>query len=228
MRASFEIQKGKANAEGECPVRLVVWHADRRARLALGVSVKPRHRNPNAQEVRKGAPRASEINTSLRQIAERARSEADRLALTPGRVVTATAVRDAVRESLRGVPQPASGPTFLSYCDAQVEGYRQRAQLGTWESYRAQVGKLRAFAATRASDAAGRERKAVPYPSDPGLSFLELPFGSVTPNVVRAFYGWLLAPKTEGGQGNRLNTARKAITTLRTFWDRAAQDGLAA
>ncbi|MEM1056764.1 MAG: phage integrase SAM-like domain and Arm DNA-binding domain-containing protein, partial [Bacteroidota bacterium] len=214
MRASFEIQKGKANAEGECPVRLVIWHADRRARLALGVTVKPRHWNPKAQEVRKGAPRASEINANLRQIAERARSEADRLALTPGRVITATAVRDAVRESLQGAPLPSSGPTFLSYCDAQVEGYRQRAQLGTWESYRAQVGKLRAFAASQVEAM--------------HLSSSDLPFESVTPDVVRAFYGWLLAPKTEGGQGNRLNTARKAITTLRTFWDRAAQDGLAA
>ncbi|MEM6328187.1 MAG: site-specific integrase, partial [Bacteroidota bacterium] len=220
MRASIEMQTSKANSDGKCPLRLVVWHADRRALWALGVSVRPRHWNTKAQQVRKGTPNATEINAQLRRILELARTEADRLALTPGRVVTATVIRDAVRARVEGDEAQADTPCFLAYCDAQIDEYRRRGQMGTWESYRAQARKLRAFVATPSFTATSSPASA------PAASVL--PFDAVTPAVVRAFYAWLLTPRADGGQGNRLNTARKAITTLRTFWERAALEGKAS
>lgn len=211
MKVSASVFASEARADGTAPVYLTIRHGNRRALLPLasyGVpNVKPRDWNARSGSVRRGTTNEATVNVRISE----AVATAERLHVEHV-FPTSAALRDATRAVLDleygvGQPEPEAEeepPCFLLYCDDQVAGYLARGQVGTHDQYRAVVDKLRRYVST---DTVG----GLPYPA-------------VTPALVRGFYAWLLAPEP-AGLGNRPNTARKAITTLRTFWTRAKREG---
>lgn len=208
MKVTASLFASEARDDGTAPVYLTVRHAGKRALLPLapyGVpNVKPKDWNAKRGSVRKTTDHWEGIGARIAEavaLAERLHVE---------RVVpSAAALRDAMRAELDRryrpdvEPEPEAAPAgFLAFCRDQVAGYLARGQVGTHDQYRAICDKLEDY-----------------------LERPTLAYEDVTPALVRGFYAWLLAPEP-AGRGNRPNTARKAITTMRTFWTRAHREGL--
>ena len=214
VRVSVSLFASDARDDGTAPVYLTVRHSGKRALLPLahyGVpNLRPRDWKARTSSVRKTAPHADVVGARIAECLSTAEHVAVVVSPAPALVV-----RDAVRDRLDedfglGAPEPEvedAEPCFLAFCRDQVAGYAARGQVGTHDQYRAVVDKLEAYVSAPSSGAADT-----------------LLCKEVTAAIVRGFCAWLLAPEP-AGRGNSANTARKAVTTLRTFWTRAAREG---
>lgn len=213
-KVSIQLSESEKRKSGEAPLYLACRHRDARAKLSLGMTVKPKDWHDRTGEVRKTHPHHRRLNRHLKRTLADAEEELAALVLdgpARGERVTAARIRDRVQARLNG-DEAAAGEEapldFLGYADEVVDGYRQRGQFGTWEVYVAALNKLKAF-----------------YERETGRDVL--PFEDVTPRLLRRFHAYLLAPKSEGGVGNNENTAHKAFMSLGRFYRQALQEGLA-
>ena len=226
-KASILLRPAEARDDGRAPLYLVIRHSDRRAVLSLvglGIEpVRPSQWNARLGELRSGAPGRTAANDEIARVlraAHAAINAAEKLRRETGAEINPAQLRDEVRDMVapgHGGAPDEPGVCFASYSREMVAGYEARGQYGTWESYRAALDKL-----LRYVDGA-------PGPKAPGgrewrrYDVIGIPFETLTPRRVRLFYDWLLSPT---GACNRLNTARKAVQTLRTFHKRAIEDAV--
>lgn len=213
-KVSIKLTDSEKRKNGEAPLYLVCRHRDARAKLSLGMTLRPKDWNDRTGEVRKTHPQHVRLNRHLQRVLADAQDELTALTLDGperGERVTAARIRDRVQARIDGDGADADEEPpldFFGYTREVVEGYRQRGQFGTWEVYRAALNKLEAFWQRES----GRE---------------ELPFDEVTPRLLRRFHNHLVTPKKEGGVGNNANTAHKAFMSLGRFYRQALQEGLA-
>lgn len=202
MRISLRLQRSEARPDGRCPVYLTLRYKDRRAVLglaALGLRpVKPSDWNANRSEVRAGVEGRTRANEILAHVMDTAREVQREEAFT----VSARELRDKIRDRLFPVETEAPAEIdFATFCRSEIERHRVRGQISTSKSKRSVFHKFMAYARPR---------------EDPDAAVL--PFAAVTPAFCAKWYDWLVSP---GGAANSVNTAAKAIRTMRALFNEA-------
>ena len=216
-KVSAVLRTSKTDAAGQHPVWLRLADTHRTLYLALGVSVAPRHWNPNdpRRPVRKSHPHADQINGLVS--ARLASAEAERLRrLTAGEPATA----EGIKAALSAKPAEASDPCFLGYVEAFLVGVEKAGNVARVDKERAVVAKLRAWRAgvpfhTGRLDASARAATAKK------LAATRLPFSLLTPALLRDFEA-----HATGELGNVASTVQANANVLRLHVRRAVREGV--
>lgn len=158
----------KLNRQGKAPIYLRIADTDRTLYRSIGVLVRPSEWNERAGRVRKGHPRADEINTLIQARIAAAEGHALKIK-TAGDAPTAHAIRDALT--------PARHKDFVAYALAvSREHHDARGSIGRGQKIRAVMGKFQAFLSSEGMGEA-------------------LPFDRLTQALLRRFETYLLTVK---------------------------------
>jgi hypothetical protein len=104
-KVSLQLSPAEKGKSGEAPLYLVCRHRDARAKLSLGLTLRPKDWNDRASEVRKTHPQYVRLNRHLKRVLAGAQDELTALTLdgpARGERVTAAAIRDRVQVHVLG------------------------------------------------------------------------------------------------------------------------------
>jgi len=195
-KATIYARKSKRDAAGTIPLYLRITHDGRRARISLDMRVKARHWNDTKKRVRASHPEETYLNEYLSGVQASA-DEAIAYFKGKGLVPTPGRVKDRMTAQRDG----ADDEDLIALFDRQLAAYEKQVATGTYQSYRAVIGKFKAFWQERGGGAL--------EPSD------------LTVRLVRDWKTWLYEVKK-----NKPNTVGKALRVLRTFYRKAQSEGV--
>lgn len=204
-KITLSLWEDKRTSSREAPVYLVIRHRSKRATVATGVAVEPKHWNDRLQEVRKTADHPVQLNRRLQAIVGEAQAAAADL-LSEGQEPWPALVKARVEAFLGrdAAAEPEAPECFLRYGDALLESYKARGQISTYKAYRTAIRKLRTFWKAEGKGAV-------------------MPFEEITPEFLRRFQSHLI-----GHYKNRTNTVHKNMTSIRAILRQAQRDGRAS
>lgn len=202
-------------ADGRCLLRLRLSDAHQTLYVSLGVRVHPRDWNDRQRRVRRGHPDANEINELISGRLAAAETARVRL-LAAGERPSAAAVQSALAARSGDVD-----PCFLQYVETFLVGVEQAGNVARVDREQAVIAKLRAHLAGAPGGATARRlsrgaREAAAARS----AAVRLPFSRLSPELLRAFEGYLLSEV-----GNSTSTVQSNMTILRLHTRRAIKEG---
>jgi len=180
----------------EVPIYIRFTHKGDRARMSLDLKVKEDHWNSNKKRVRSSHPQSEYLNQYLSDVQAAADGA---IAHFKSKGVSPTPKR--LKQRVKAEMEGGGDGDFLEFCKEQLNDYRRRGQIGTFNSYRAIIRKFEAFWE--------RERGGTCKPAD------------LTVSLIEDWRTWLFEER-----GNAKNTAAKALRVLRTFYRKAQKEGL--
>jgi integrase len=206
---------GKEDENRRMPIYLVVRHRGERATMSLGARLRRKQWNKRREKVRKSHADYADINDLLSRARRLAESAIAARRAKEGKTLTAKAVRDEVRESLRPEPDEENGKPeaedFLAHALNIVERYHARGQIATAKAYRAALNKLKTFLRQDEKFQRGRSLR---------NGTLRVPFEEVDPALLERYRTWELNER-----GNKKNTVHKTFSALRRFCNLAIKEG---
>lgn len=176
----------KLNRQGKAPIYLRVADAERTLFRALGVLVRPSEWNERQGRVRKGHPKADEINTLIQTRIAEAEGQALKFK-TAGEAPTAHALREAITPEARS-------SDFIPYALRIADEHERRGSILRGQKVRAVTRKLQKMLADEGAPAA-------------------LPFDRITPALLRRFETYLLTKVGNSSNTTRdgLNVIRAVL-----------------
>jgi integrase len=213
-KITLSLWRDKRTSMKEVPVYVVIRHRSKRATVASGVTVEPKHWNERTGDVRKTHPHAGKLNRRLGEIVTEAQAAALDL-VAAGREPWPLEVKARLEEFLhRSSAEEEEVPCLIAYGRALLAAYDARGQVSTYKVYRTALTKLRLFWC--GPDAAQDERPELERPVRRPLPFL-----AITPPLLRQFQAYLIRQHK-----NRVNTVHKTMTSVRAILRQAQRDGL--
>jgi site-specific recombinase XerD len=190
----------KRDAAGTIPLFLRIAHKNNTRYVSLGLRVKERHWNPQAQQVRKSNPDHAKLNHYLADRVAEAQSIVADL-LSQKEKITARTIQARMKAGDDGETKEIEG-NFIAYCEARLEEYRRRGQISTWKAYRTALHKLGDYVRLE-------------------LDREDLPFGAITLSLMRGLQTYMVEDL-----GNGPNTVHKNMTSLHTMLRSAIKEEL--
>jgi integrase len=184
---------------GRAPIRVRISHKGTRRFVSTDLNVQASKWKPEAEQVQRSHPRATEVNAALQRVRLAVHNALVEVETSPIQV-TADRLRDAIEEALRPDEKPDPEVTFLAFAQEKLKSYDR---YGTRRNHQSGLNKFKQFL---------QEKK--------GRADIPLSPAHLTPALLEEMMHW-----ERTVLNNAVNTVHKTMRTLRRMTRLAIRDG---